>query len=688
MRKIFIAFIFIAISNYSYSQEIIETHEDIPSMSTKRQTLPKDDISIRLGKGAATIIPVFEGDRWDDNSKNAVEYAIELLEEYLDTTYPIKIKFIRRSNSSPSFVKTYTRLINNKDIKYSDFPLEISDQKYPLKVPSASLKRWAVLQFETDQFHTSSSLFEGYDGTIMFSASDIFSCRTDGNVETGKYCMATVTLREIFKILGIISTARKGSIKSTLSLVDNEGMANPYDYVLYGTYLDYLEGNYQYATSEKAKFSYYNDNYRIYSPSEYKQGISMNYFEVEDNNLETILLQPALKKEQSIFKIGNVIRDVLNKIGWMYINHAVGSESPYKGGKKLGALYDPLVANQALNSSLESEYRCILTNNPIDIKLQKNHTTSSESRNIPYIGKKLVDSSYKYQYFGKDGVIAYDIIDGVDLIGWSLYLIKKDGTLDRVATAPRGGEFPFNLAQILNNLPNIDKYARTSDGYLRARVNRNEYTYSPFSISSTVRDINWVQHIYIKWYPEKPTISKKNHYLRVSNDPNSYLKDVEVSMKDVSGITEARVIKREYDGPYSYTSIFNVDPSIGYFTETIDKELTTTFELIVSNGTGINKHSDLLIFEPEMSEYCTEVEFTDSSLDIRFVTPKKQRKSDVYITSALIVNVNSLWQEIRCKTSRDSYQNSVDISTLPKGTYIARIIDNNNKIIIHKFVRK
>lgn len=707
MRKIFSLLTLFVVGDVS-SQALYETYVNTPSTATRRQIIQKEDLPIRYGRGATTIIPTFEGNRWDDNSKNAVLYAIQLLEEYLETAYPIKIKFIRDTGKNSNFINTSVRLMENDseyddsdfDGRYAQVPLEVSTVKYPTKVPSALLKRWAVLQAETNLFHAENSIFTDFDGILTYSTSDIFSCRTDGQVESGKYCMATATLREIIKVLGF-ATSGKRTGSNSVTLIDGRGMVNPYDYILYNTYLDDTQSNYNYATSGTARFGRFDYTTYIHSPSTFNPTLSMNYFKIDENNQETLLLQPELKKEQSILKIGSKLREIFDYIGWQRRDEIVNTGDNYFGTKKRGTLLDPLgggsnYAGSVINAKLEDEYIWPALKER-ELLEQKNKEKDSNQKkrlaplNIRYRGKKLVDPSYRYQYFAKDGIMACLPVDGIDLKDWSLYLIKKDGTLVRVATLWwLEDEIPFNFRQILEGIPNIDDYARTSDGYLRARINCNQYDYSPAWIGNRY-DYNWAQHIYIKWFPEKPTISKKDNYLRTLNDPNSYYKYVEVSMAKVGGITEATFTKKEYDGSRVYTTTLNVDPAAGYFTTTIDRELRTTLQLTVSNGRG-NRTSDLITYAAE-SLYNTTFHVSGNNLSVQFLDRYNQPKEDIYATNVKIVDIynhsiNKTNYNQQKSMNNLRQNNSIDISTLPSGVYIVNIIDNNNKSSSYKFIKK
>jgi hypothetical protein len=316
------------------AQVSYETYSTDPSSSTVRRTLEKQDISYRLGIGASTIVPVFEGDKWEEDARNAVKYAIQLIEECIPTTYPIKIKFVRNLGNPSQFVNTTVRFIDNYpengcygfDGRYARIPNNHGGSIYYSRVPSASLKRYAAIGTEKYLFHQQKDLlFNDYDGTVIFSTNDIFSTRTDGTVEAGKYDLTTVAIREIIKILGVASTANRNSSNS-LSLLWDNNMVSVYDCNLFSSNdigLDLANGIavYNLSTSNNLFLKPYSnlgyESYKIYAPSTFVLNKSLNYLDRNDNDLETLLFQPDLPKETSLLKIsGKAFQHLIISIDW------------------------------------------------------------------------------------------------------------------------------------------------------------------------------------------------------------------------------------------------------------------------------------------------------------------------------------------------------------------------------------
>lgn len=114
-----------------------------------KEKLMEGNNGIRLAKGASLMSVDFdesEGNLWDEDSKGAVEYACQLMGEYLPTTFPIKI-FARRPSTSPvgnNLALTTSRIFYNSNDMSVGVPISIEPAEIRYKVPSASLKKMAV----------------------------------------------------------------------------------------------------------------------------------------------------------------------------------------------------------------------------------------------------------------------------------------------------------------------------------------------------------------------------------------------------------------------------------------------------------------------------------------------------------------------------------------------------------------
>jgi hypothetical protein len=142
-----------------------------------------------------------------------------------------------------------------------------------------------------------------------------------------KYDFKTATLRAIAQLLGF---------KSTLSNMPfprfNYGTYNgivarsPYDYNVINSNNKVLASIQngqdaelsQYVTGNNVYWKYPNTGYKIYAPSTFKQGLSMDYFDSQGE-----LMSYDFKSNECIWRIDDKVLQVLKDIGWQTQNDAL-----------------------------------------------------------------------------------------------------------------------------------------------------------------------------------------------------------------------------------------------------------------------------------------------------------------------------------------------------------------------------
>jgi len=675
-----IAFLFIipnldAQNNFSYEEVVSE-----PSTITFSRNLVKSDLQYRMGNGATTFILDFEGDLWDEDSKGAVKYACQLLEEYLSTAYPIRIKARRDSRlSSPLATTTVRTLKNGENEEYVSVPINISSEVVKYKLPTATMKRHAITGAAQYRFFEENEIFDSFDGTIIYSPQDIFSHRIDGNVEAGKYDMVTVTLREIARILGF-HTSIKYIPGTTILNIFDEGHITPYSYRIFSQDIIHNNANfYNYAISGNAYLGHDSRpeySYKLYSPRVFNERKSLLYFEENPNNQETLLLQPELPKQTSITKIGKGMLDALNLTGWDAINEGISIIGDgYKGIQYTGSTATPVNGKISFNNNNPRNSRILTLT-----EIEELNNARALSQNRSMLNIKLIPNSFKYKHFEKDGILTDIREDGSGLMGWAFYLIKKDGTLDKIASNP---DEDINFFEVnLSSIKDFEQYARTSDGYLRGRLNCNKYHESPYKVGGNYL-YNYVQHIYINYAPPKPKLAIKNNFLRSStSNPGSYYKDIDLAFSNIAGATSGTIIQKEYDRGREYTNSYHVNIPSGTYIATVDKELKTTFQLVIQNALGVS-YSDIITIYPEdtYNAYSLNLAKSGDILEINF-KDQNQFPVSVEIASGKIFNISNS-NILPIKT----HINQINIRQLPAGVYGITITDKNNNTYNSKFIK-
>lgn len=691
-------FTFVCIFN-SYSQNndenVIITDPHTAYFSYK---LTKASFDMRGMNGMTVITPEFEGDRWEEDAKSAVTYACKLMEEYLPTAYPIVIKMNRdAANSYVTFVRSATTLVF--DYTGTSYP-----SRHKIAQPRATIKRTAIDGFVSETIYWNP--FEEPDATIYFSPDDIFSTRLDGDVDPDKYDLVTITLRELAKVLAMNTsvTTIKGTNNQLSIFLDNEGehYVTPYTNALtirdnYGdeTLQDPSEA-YNYFTSDNVTIKYpfdyqYYNGHKIYSPSQFNRNSSLLYFEEDSTNKETLLFQPNLPKGTAIHYIGTAFRDVLRHSNWDYLNIPTSTGTPigkteidknvYDGTSNNVFSYNGINPNGSNTLNADTENVEVIIKNPI--------IQSNTDNNIPFrIASNFTDLYSMFPKSQCDGVLlrgSYEHqpvnIDG-DL-GISVYLLKKDGTLQRIANYSYAWiPLTVNFADYVN-----DTHARTSDGYLRVRFNLNFNEISPTWENGEMW-YNTVRFLAMDAVPETPILGVKRNYLRSAPDnPDDYYKEINLVFGNMEGIINARMIQKEYDNYGLVSSVsYPVEIHSGNFITEVDKELRTTFQLVANNGKG-EKLSDIVTIYPQYTDangnFDLILSVNDEIATWKFLDvnglPVDVKVEQVRIYNLTNPNINFSTMQVN--------ENKVNLQGFQKGVYSITVQDKNNNLYTQKFIK-
>ncbi len=603
----------------------------------------------------------FVGTLWEEDAKAAVSYACRLMEEYLPTMYPIKINMVREESIYVDYVKTRAELYLYNGLVH----------------PRAGLKRSATIHQTDDNFMYYGEAYNTLgDASIYFSPDDIFSTRLDGEVEYDKYDLVTVTLRELAKALVMCSSVSQTG-KNELSIyidwfdehVSGQYMT-PYTQAMLDSELSTSAEFYNYFTSNDVAITsrHSKNSINIYAPNEFNRNVSLLYFAEDPDNKETLLFQPTLPKGTAIHHIGSGFKTLLRHMGWYYVERPTGIDTPLGGQCKTDTtIYDgttEFVITSGGNVSNKQSQTTIIS------KRQNNISKQQE-----YLYDENATLRDVFPYMQEDGVRVegeYGVYNDDAIIGSTLFAINKDdGSLVPVAHSDISSDIRINIDEAMN-----ERYARTSDGLLRFRYNNNNL-YVP--------EVNSAVFFNVGFYPVKPKLSLKKHYLKTAPvDPDSYYEDITIAFSNMEGITSATMIETVYDnyGPLS-TTTYPVDISSGNFIATTDKEFKTTYQIVVQNAYGTTK-SDLFVVLPKanLDTYDVEVVINNDILKWRFIDALQQPVN--IITQELqLINIANPVISIKQFTS----DNQIDVQTLPQGVYNLKIKDTENNIYNKKIVK-
>jgi hypothetical protein len=731
MKKFISLFVMAVLVNMATKSQQFHMEEIESEGSTITATYKSLKLSVpfRLGHGMTVIIPNFIGDLWDGDSKAAVEYACKIMAESVPTTCPIEVDFIRDGFYDVPYASTAVRTSWN----YQLLPDHLMNSFAFLRSSSATIKRAGVYN-KNNTWDSNDVIYTYSDGEIVFSPDDIFSTSLDGNVDSDKYDLVTVTLRELAKVLGMYtSLQRTGSTTltpfQTGDIDENQSITTITPYmaaatrsVFESTEMSSIEGPmYNYATSGTAKITRYGISQDLHSPSVFSLSKSLMYFKEDTLNSETRLLQPDLLKGTAIHSIGQSFRNVLDMICWQdYSGEAVSiggdvlsatqivdtipkdptGSLTFNSNGTANSTYSASSGNMAnslnninSNSGLKIDTIYYRPNNPVVASTfnstnnnLSNNTLNTASGTLSDYGSYVDEGAYfNYtQEYGQWG--------NYKPHGWALYLLKKDGMLDKVAYNINTGPystFTVNLA----TLPVTDEHVRTSDGFLRARLNCNIWDYSSFDYNPN--HMNYVKYLYIDWKPQTPAISVKQNYLRTSiiDDPNSYYRDIELTFKNMEGVTEAWLVQKQYDEDnflISSASFYVDSLNEGRYIASVDKEIKSTFQLVTSNSHG-TVVSNIIEVEP-IWIYSFQAAAAPSitmtpTVSGNFLTVNFKDNNNLPITNTVssieIFGISNSSQLVQSAIN----SNSINISNLSSGIYTIKVIDSLSRLYTGKFIK-
>lgn len=556
MKKLLLLFMLLGLVNHSYAQEDGFETISLGADFFRRENLPKPVVREVIG---GTVIQVqYEGDEWEKNldRKNAFEYACRILEEQLKTAIPIKVKV--------KFGKLRGQNVIAKTIAYTD-----SCQLF-MDIPRMMLTTRSAMKWifgDRGTFYSNDNItidfFDFPDGQITFSNEDIFSYSMDC-VEDDKYDFVTVALRELCKVMGFFFNVPADNENKVLDIAQDKLLL--YDRYALAEKYNPVEA-YNYATSGNVKI-YLMDNhslsiYNLYSPSVFENGRSLSYFAIDEANNETKLMQADLPRGTSIRYVGKWLRPFLVKMGWR-TDIAIG---PGGGG--------------SLNVNSTSTDKVKKYNEVCSFSGPQNRLCYNTNGAKPLNEELLSDIDRYINQFSsypreENGHILY---------GWVVSVLRKDGTWDIIpsTTSWENNEVSFMPSSI--DPANADHYARSSDGYLRCRVNHTSFSPGGYTIA---------RYFLLDYLPQKPEMAFSKVMPQTRSAGDEYYADVKIAFKNVEGTESILVEQLEEGSPVPFTYyVENVKD--GYFIASVDKEYKTTFKLRAMNKNGETISEELIV---------------------------------------------------------------------------------------------
>ncbi len=562
-----------------------------------------------------TIINVsYEGSGISSTMKGAFEHACRLWEENIPTTYPLNITVRFANIANPQCLATV-------EAEHSG-DYEAYDKIYT--------KRWAMtygLEYGgLENLKTLEYMRDSRDALITFSSTQPFDYTLDGNnINPNKYDFVTVALQAICRALGFSLKAYPSG--NTLNKL------NPNNQYTFSILTQDPVQNYILATSGNAYMERSGLNsdvpvgkWYLYSPATFDSKYSLNYFQKDANNNETMIMQPdVISRGSAIRYIGSGLQVFFSHCGWDR-SFTVGSSSlNFEVASTDDILpYQPITASNLTQA-------VTLNNTEEDI-----NTYLSTRNEVGDAGN---------------------------------YVLLKDGSWQK-----------FDNRFELSDNPD---YARTSDGYLRLK---NITKTSQGLGWPTNTHIKYMLADYIPQIPEASVNSYKAseyslEYTRRRDFASTVLADdefvdVEIGFKNTEGCTEIQVEQTDSDYPVPF--IYYIDPEPGYFTAFMNKKYPSTLKLtyINSNGETIGTPLTIDLTSAVLNESPFRIYTNETNGRLHYEITTKDNLTD----NAATYTINSLTEVSAAKHGQiNGLTGNIDVSDLKKGIYVFTVTYKNKQ---------
>lgn len=657
MKKILILVIISLILPELKSQIVVETETyTVDEYIEKCTELP----IVREIRGGTKFVVTYEGD-WTNEMKNAFEYACKIWEETLPTALPInitaKVARIRTSGNKEVLSRVGVSTMYCSRTTYSQSNL-YSQIKGVLLAEYNYAGNYQYVDSLTNSF------FELPDMVLTYNSDKLDEMYfTQEAKSTDKYDFVTLVLRDIAKGMGFYSGLQKKPTKNQLDIVERDLL--PLGKYLCENYLSYDSVSaYNNATQGTLPVNLVGYGVvQMYAPSTWTNDVSLNYFVPDSTKKITELLSCDFGK-------GYVIRDIFqdysslfrNVLGWKVViptggTPDINTDVPYSTGNVVAYNGDIVIREipDVGEISLHEDMAGIMVINNL------------EEPEDDYVNWDELFAKYDCSLNMSGDIMSY---------GWAVALLKKDGTWDVVKDY---NYTPYTISTEEFELHcDASEYARTCDGYLRARI-----TFTDGRESDAT-------YYVLDYLPQKVemdligVVSSSSYSARAVTD-DEYMRDIKIGIKNLEGAD--RVVVQQHDEwdrvPFRYELS---DFKDGYFIATVDKEFYSEFTVTAYNENG-STVSDVFVVEPlEPAEEMLDADVSDSYITLKSNYRRGNAESLVEsynISSLDSYNVRNIAQNV---TSIDN--DRIDISSLASGLYVLSVTDRYGNRHVVKFVKQ
>lgn len=636
MNKILTFFALLATVFITHADNYIESFNVISdNYANEIQDVPV----IRPINGGTVITPIFD-ESCPEKIKSPFSYACKIVEEYMPPCLPLKVKVsCGRVNGSSS--TTMSKVLARSKERFGKSDYYNNAQMSVIKGVILSELCYNSTRTYLDSVPDIEFLTKDPDIEITYNSQKLneisFSLEANPN---HNYDFVSLAVRDLLIGLGISSSYRYNP--ATKELLNPSHELTPFE-----DYIDKLLGNFGNASARLSQATkgelllkdYSPKSLKLYAPNPWKNGSSLNYFIPQNDCCVSNILSYDFCK-------GMVTRSLADNYSDFIFNHLLGWKPSFLTG------IDTPSPSTAGSISLLMPYNGSISFDNTSYGIQNIVSPDSQPRNINALNNikneelsNYINSFHPFLY--SDNYVPSE--------GISISVLKKDGSWDLVKF------IGFYFDNITYNMADWDfhydesQYARTIDGYLRARITTKRQNGTGISLVS--------KFFVIDYLPQKVNLSYTfaDSTTRSVTSSNS----VRIYFSNTEGINRI-VLERLRQGSRVPSKIEITDIKKGYFETTVDK--TSTFTAVGYNDNGTSRGLPITI-TPRSNTIALDFRLEESYICIVY---------DDLLNSDFSYSINSLDIKDSSVKQMGSTTEIIDISTLPSGMYVLTVKENNS----------
>lgn len=596
---------------------------------------------IRSINGGTVIIPFFD-ESCPEQIKAPFSFACKIVEEYLPPCLPLKVQ-VSCGRVNGSSANAISKVMARSKENFGNSQYYTNAQMSVIKGVILSELCYNSTVTYLDSVPDIEFLTKDPDIEITYNSLklDNISFSLDANPGSN-YDFVSIAVRDLLIGLGLSSSYRYNPI--TKELLDPSHELTPFEIFINDMLGNYGNSSDRLAQATKGELLLYNrknKSLKLYAPNPWKNGLSLNYFiPQEDCCVSNILSYDFCK--------GMVTRTLSDDYSQFIFHDLLGWKASYVSGTSSNSL---AVAG---STSLLMPYNGSISfaDNTYGIKT----FISPESQHKNIRAFNYIENEDLRNYINSFHPFLYSD-DYVPSEGTSISVLKKDGSWDLVKCLPVCVEGISIAMSDLDFHSDESQYARTIDGYLRARVTTKQSGYG----TGIVYDSKF---FVIDYLPQKVNLSYafiNAVQTRASSSGNT----VRIYFSNTEGLSRI-VLEKSRPGIRLPSKIDVLDFKKGYYETTVDK--TTTFTAVGYNNNGTSRGVPITI-TPQPNTL---------SLDFNLIGNCISFKSDKQLDKEYSYKINQLEVYQSDLKQIGSTKGTVDISPLADGVYVLTVIDKDS----------